>query len=46
MDKKILNKVKDLVKISKNKKIIKSHTDAYKEFPVNDEIYKGNKKMS
>ena len=43
MDKKILNKVKKLVKISKEKKIIKPHTDAYKEFPVNEEIHKGNK---
>ena len=32
---------KELVLISKHKKIIKPHTEAFKKFPVNNEIHKG-----
>lgn len=32
---------KQLVLISKQKNIIKPHTEAFKDFPVNEEIHKG-----
>lgn len=37
----IVRKAKDLVLKAKNKKIIKSHTVAFEEFPVEKEIHKG-----
>lgn len=33
---------RNLVKISKEKKLIKPHTAAFKEFPVENENHKGN----
>lgn len=32
---------KQLVLISKQKKIIKPHTEAFKDFPVSEEVHKG-----
>jgi len=32
---------KQLVLISKQKNIIKPHTEAFKDFPVSDEVHKG-----
>jgi len=34
---------RSLVKVSKEKGLIKSHTVAFKEFPVSEEVHKGNK---
>lgn len=36
-------KVKELIKKSKEKKLIKPHTEAFKEFPVESEEHRGNK---
>ena len=32
---------KQLILISKEKNIIKSHTEAFKDFPVSEEVHKG-----
>lgn len=44
MDKNTLERIKKLIKISKEKKLIKPHTEAFKEIPVSKEPHKGNKK--
>ena len=44
MEKKTLEKIKKLIKISKEKDLIKPHTEAFKDFPVSKEAHKGNKK--
>lgn len=36
-------KFKELIKKSKEKGLIKPHTEAYKDFPVENEEHKGNK---
>lgn len=36
-------KVKELIKISKDKNLIKPHTEAFEEFPVEEEEHKGKK---
>ena len=35
------NQARQLVLISKEKKLIKPHTEAFKDFPVNEEVHKG-----
>ena len=37
-------KAKELVLISKQKGLIRPHTEAFKDFPVKDEIHKGKSK--
>lgn len=39
---KIVKKAKDLVSKAKNKKVVKSYTVAFEEFPVEQEVHKGN----
>ena len=39
--KELKNRAKELVLISKQKGIIKPHTEAFKDFPVKDELHKG-----
>lgn len=38
-------KAKMLVSIAKDKDVIKPHTDAFKDFPVEKEIHKGKKEF-
>lgn len=42
--KELKNRAKELVLISKQKGIIKPHTEAFKDFPVKDELHKGKTK--
>lgn len=35
------NQARQLVLISKEKSLIKSHTEAFKDFPVCEEVHKG-----
>ncbi len=44
LDKKTLEEIKKIVNMSKEKKIIKPHTEAFKDFPVQKEQHKGKKK--
>lgn len=46
IDKNEVNKkAKELVNVAKKKGVIKPHTDAFKEFPVENEIHKGRKEF-
>ena len=36
-------KVKELIKLAKKNNRIKPHTEAFKEFPVEEEVHKGNR---
>lgn len=46
IDKNEVNKkAKELVNAAKKKGVIKPHTDAFKEFPVENEIHKGRKEF-
>lgn len=38
-------KAKQLVIASKEKGLIKPHTEAFKDFPVNEEVHKGKNKI-
>ncbi len=44
LSKKNLKKVKKIIKLSKDKKIVKPHIEAFKEFPIIEEDHKGKKK--
>lgn len=44
LSKKGILKIKKLIKESKDKKLIKPHIEAFKEFPIIEEDHKGKKK--
>ena len=41
-DKSLKKRVKDIIKFAKENNLIKPHTEAFKKYPVENEIHKGS----